>query len=419
MHPHVGFVLLLTLLLSQLLSKANAQLPNHPPLYTMNQSTIIMPCNKSGFTNIDSIRGWSIIDFDWSNAKEIWDKNSPMNDEELLFQQVQMTTQASPNTTVWVYRCSVYAYPWYTSVRTILDDPVYKPWFLQFKPKAPWYSPKCDNNSGKCSDYYHMQEQSPGFPTGDGDCAAPACDCGTMPCGFYMFNHSSTVVVKGQTFLEWFIHSYMFNEVGSSPLVSGFFWDDDWTGTCNFPDSGAGKICEDTGMSQSDVTSITSSYHANMAALTTETLSRGKFSWQMLWTGGSDTAKGSTAPGPLVTPSKCATQLRALCTASSPQNNNRTLMYGFSNRDPSLLNHTLFIADLSNFLLTRGDYAYIGHGWLGCSRNYVFPDELNGDYGTPVDKLCTETSTGVFEREWTKASVKMECDTFKGTITLK
>lgn len=85
-------------------------------------------------------------DFDWSNNKETWAKSKPMNDEELLFQQVQMTTSASPGTTVWVYRCSVYAYPWYTSVRTILDDPAYKPWFLQFKPEGPWYSPKCDDN---------------------------------------------------------------------------------------------------------------------------------------------------------------------------------------------------------------------------------------------------------------------------------
>jgi hypothetical protein len=37
-----------------------------------------------------------------------------------------------------------------------MDDPAYKPWFLQFKPTGPWYSPKCDPNSGKCSDYYHM-----------------------------------------------------------------------------------------------------------------------------------------------------------------------------------------------------------------------------------------------------------------------
>jgi hypothetical protein len=174
-----------------------------------------------------------------------------------------------------------------------------------------------------------------------------------------MWNHSSTAVVKGQTFRDWFINSYMFNEVGSSPLVSGFFWDDRWTGNCNFPDSSAAKgtICNDTGMTAADVTQITAAYTANMDALRAETLSRGKFSWQMLWTGGAPDAGGSTAPGPLVTPAGCAADLRALCGADSPQHNNRTMMYAFSNRDPSLKNHTLFTADLANFLLTRGDYA--------------------------------------------------------------
>lgn len=112
---------------------------------------------------------------------------------------------------MWVYRCSVYAYPWYTSVRNILDDPAYKSWFVQFKSAGPWYSPKCDSNSGKCSDSYHMQEQTPGYPTGDGNCAAPACDCGANPCGFYLWNHSATEVINGQTFRDWFIDSYMFN----------------------------------------------------------------------------------------------------------------------------------------------------------------------------------------------------------------
>ena len=52
---------------------------------------------------------------------------------------------------------------------------------------------------------------------------------------------------------------------------------------------------------------------------------------------------------------------------------------------------------------------------IGCSRDYVFPEELNGDYGTPVDKLCKETTPGVFTREWTKASVQLDCKTFAGT----
>ena len=158
-------------------------------------------------------------------------------------------------------------------------------------------------------------------------------------------------------------------------------------------------------MTPSDLEQITASYDENMAALKTETLSRGKFAWQMLWTGGRADAKGSTGPGPLVNPPTCEQNLADLCSPDSPQHNNRTLMYAFSNRDPSLRNHSLFTADLANFLLVRGDYAYLGHGWLGCSRDYAFPQELHKDYGVPVDKFCKETSAGskTFVREYTMA----------------
>jgi hypothetical protein len=113
--------------------------------WQMNQSTIIMPCNNTGFTDPSTTLGWGIVDFDWSNGKgtgtaDGWVKHSPMDDEELLFKQVQMTAAATPGTTVWIYRYSVYAYPWYTSVRTLLDDPAYAPWFIDFNNQSGWYS---------------------------------------------------------------------------------------------------------------------------------------------------------------------------------------------------------------------------------------------------------------------------------------
>ena len=149
------------------------------------------------------------MDFDWGNAKAQWAKAKPMNDEELLLEQVEMTASATEGTTVWVYRNSIYSYPWYTSARTILEDPAYEAWHLKFKAEGPWTSPKCDENYDPplCSDYFHSQEQTPGFPTGDGDCAAPGCDCGAVPCGMYLWNHSSDAVVNGQTFQDWFIDS--------------------------------------------------------------------------------------------------------------------------------------------------------------------------------------------------------------------
>ena len=51
------------------------QLPKHPPRWMMNQSTIIMPCNNSGYMDPARTAAWSIIDFDWSNGKAIWTKH--------------------------------------------------------------------------------------------------------------------------------------------------------------------------------------------------------------------------------------------------------------------------------------------------------------------------------------------------------
>jgi hypothetical protein len=395
--------------------------------YLMSRSTIIMPCNYSGFTDPASTAGFSIVDFDWSNSKAQWVKSKPMNDEELLMEQVEMTAAATQGTTVWVYRNSIYSYPWYTSARTILEDPAYEAWHLKFKEEGPWTSPKCDNNYHPplCSDYFHSQEQSPGYPTGDGNCSAPACDCGSVPCGMYLWNHSSDAVVNGQTFQDWFIDSYMFNEVGMSDLVSGFFWDDLWTATEIFSPDLWPNTTQDMGLTQDDLDQLTASYNLNMAALKARTLAEGKFSWQMLWSGPVDQPDnyGGTCPKPLVQEETCAINLRSLCREESPQYEDRALMYSFgpggcSGADPSQLPE--LDQDLANFLLVRGPYAWLGHGWLGCSLEYAYPEELEVDYGEPLG-LCTESKVrpGVFTREWTKATVQMDCNTWTPTIDLK
>ena len=87
-----------------------------------------------------------------------------MMDELVLQNQVKMSTSSSLGQTVWVYRGSMWAYPWYTSVRKTLEDPAYSDWYVKFKPEGPWYSDKCDKvNTTDCSDLYHNQEQSPGY----------------------------------------------------------------------------------------------------------------------------------------------------------------------------------------------------------------------------------------------------------------
>jgi len=397
-----------------------AQHPNYPPTWVMNASTIIMPCNNSGFTDPSTTKGWGLIDFDWSNAKSLWAKAKPMDCAELLLKQVEMTTQASAGTTVYVYRNSIKALPWYSSVREKLMDPAYAKWYLTFGPNGPYHVPTCDNNYSPplCSKYYHDQEQTPGYPRGDGDCAAPACDVGSIPVGEYIWDPRSwNVSVKGQTLGEWFINDFLFDQTGgANPKVSGFFFDDQWND--NGPTEYEQHSVEDMGLSKSELAEITNAYWSNMEQVYKAVLQKGKFSFQQFWNGQGSNIRdiGTTCPGPLVQKATCAADLRKLCTASSPAQT-RFMMYAFSpgkcNMDPSVLPE--FEKDLANFLLVRGPYAVLGHGWLGCSRKYLFPDALNRDYGQPQE-LCHEISSGVFQRKWTKSVVEMNCNTWTPSI---
>jgi hypothetical protein len=66
-------------------------------------------------------------------------------------------------------------------------------------------------------------------------------------------------------------------------------------------------------------------------------------------------------------------------------------------------------------------YAYLGNGWTGCSRHYEYPaKQFNADYGEPIG-LATETSkdSGIFVREWSKATVQMDCNSYTPKITFK
>ena len=159
----------------------------------------------------------------------------------------------------------------------------------------------------------------------------------------------------------------------------GSFWPDEGEG---FPDARAGKIPEDTGLQGAAWQQITEAYNANMEALRARTLAAGKFAWQLMWTGPFDAdegAKGQTGPTAIVTQQTCATALRVLCNETAPPQT-RAMMYALQTKvhhDPSQL--AALKQDLANFLLVRGPFAWLGHGWMGCSKQYPFPPEFNLD----------------------------------------
>lgn len=160
--------------------------PRFAPTYVMSRSTIVMPCNDSGFFNASLVSRFGVVDFDWSDAKQHWANQKPMTCEEDLVTQAALVKAVNPDTKVWVYRNLVKALPWYTNVWTKLADPAYAGWFVAFNAQntTPYHVPPCDDSYDPplCSTRYHDQDQTPGYPHGDGSCAEP-CDCGGVPCG--------------------------------------------------------------------------------------------------------------------------------------------------------------------------------------------------------------------------------------------
>ena len=54
----------------------------------MSKSTILMPDNETGMHSVDEALRYGLVSYDWSNAKGIWSKDTPMDDDEYLVRQV-------------------------------------------------------------------------------------------------------------------------------------------------------------------------------------------------------------------------------------------------------------------------------------------------------------------------------------------
>ena len=212
-------------------------------------------------------------------------------------------------------------------------------------------------------------------------------------------------------------------------------------------DGGAGDLSgseiPDCGLGFQDSMDMYTAWVANMQPMVKNILDHKGFIWQMT-NGGSDavwqavsgctTCNGSWAVESQAT---CAATLREACSETSKQqlgalNYQIKLNKTTGAVDPHFQQH------LASFMLMRGKFAWFGckysslprlsqterrcfaDGWVGCSRPYTRPPELDRDYGVPHG-ICRETSpgSGVFERDWSKAKVKMDCNTWTGTIEHK
>lgn len=411
-------------------------LPLWPVSYSMAESTIIMPCNSTGLIRPNEaaakdFQKWSFASIDWSNGKNGptgWAQKRPMDAETPMVEQAALLKAANPKQKVGVYRNIVAAQPWFPSVAAKLRDPAYRGWFLRFNDTtSPTYAPRCDTPDPPqvpiCSDLYHGTEQVPRYPPiynglNDGNCSAPGCDCGGLPCGRYLFNHTNS------SLREWLVNEHILGDTAiGNPNISAIYLDDNWQNFSGYeaPHHFGGPteisrintsarpwydgVIDDLGFSQEDVNAQVDGWRETMLAVQDAVIKAGGWSWAWFLTGRM-APKG--APN-------CTAYFRSKTTRSYAQS---ALQMSLA-RNSSTNQYVSLREELATFLLVRGDYAWLGAGWGGCDNYPDYIPEFELDYGVPLTESYEEVEPGIFERDWTKASISFNCTAYEGTITMR
>ena len=89
-------------------------LPPWPATYQLSRSTFVYTCSYNRLTDVSPtsiIAKFGLVAFDWSEGKELWDKQSPMTCEETLIAQAAALKRSNPRARVLAYRNIVKALP--------------------------------------------------------------------------------------------------------------------------------------------------------------------------------------------------------------------------------------------------------------------------------------------------------------------
>ena len=238
----------------------------------------------------------------------------------------------------------------------------------------------------------------------------------------YIFDHRGGEV-EGRTFSDWFIFEYMLtNEtVEHKPFISLGWLDDSMKSSGPTEEDSHFQL--DTNLSNETMTELVTAYEVSMARLEREVVKKGGFTWQMMKGNGPqvrNTSKHGSHPAKNVSTATCLKTLRKWCVSDGPSGWDYVQKYEI-HAEIAVQEGESHTAE---FLLTRGPYAFIGYGWIGCTQGNEarpFPMEWGREYGTPVAP-CSETvpgKSGVFAREWTEANVEWDCNGAVGTIKMK
>ena len=109
--------------------------------------------------------------------------------------------------------------------------------------------------------------------------------------------------------------------------------------------------------------------------------------------------------GPGISASNCASFMQYRCAHPEAVYNSSWTMS---------MNDDAVDQSIAAFLVARGPWSWIGYGWLGPVTPSQSP-RFKLDVGEPTGN-CTQPSTNVFTRSWSKGSATIDCNSFTATL---
>ena len=237
---------------------------------------------------------------------------------------------------------------------------------------------------------------------------------------------------RNKSLAEWFVSPggpIINNHTILQPGVVSFYIDDSaWSkgfkqggGTGGITET-SGRFANDTGLSFPEIREFVAAYETNMEKLYDNIVEHGGYAWQLFQDGPGLPKSKTDSKGHAVPPTQCESKLREnWCTSTSTASQSAVLFAVHPSEPGRLYNDTEFNEQATaEFLLTRGNWSFMGTDWNGCSASkHYYPrmPQWDEDFGVPTE-LCHETghATGVFERRWTKATGTWDCNAAAGAI---
>eukprot|EP01050_Picozoa_sp_SAG11_P006260 SAG11_NODE_478_length_9117_cov_6.916168_12_plen_351_part_00 len=335
----------------------------------------------------------------------------------------------------------------FSTEREKLDDPSYSGWFVPYHayPNGGWqknHSCKISTPSGpcasdkyttspctyeKCSGLWHDQTQVPqyrkragglssssgGKPHYDNGVCREECDCGKLPCGVraaawppgaipfphpvpdasqnYIWNH------RNASFAEWFVSlggPIINRQTILAPGVVSFYIDDSFWHKSFKQGGGTGGVTEtsgqfanDTGMTYPEVVEFAAAYEANMERLYDNIVEQGGYVWQLFQDG--PHLHNSQADNK-VPAAQCLAALRTnWCTANGTSALSAVLYSVHPSEPARTYNNSAFNEQATaEFLLTRGNWSFLGTDWNGCSSSASYYPRMSQVWPTSVLLMC-------------------------------